>query len=157
MAHFAHIDENNIVTNVIVIHNDHETNGQDHINNVLGLSGTWIQTSYNTHAGKKHTQTVTRVPGLSGRTVNKYTLSATDQKGVRGNFAGIGFTYDPTLDAFIPPKPYSSYVLNVSLYQWEPPVPLPADAGRNGGSKLYVWNEGKVDWDLIGDGNIYPS
>jgi len=157
MAHFANIDENNIVTNVIVIHNDYETNGKDYINNVLGLSGTWIQTSYHSYRGLKHVQYVAQVKDQKGNLTNKYVLSATNQFGLRFNYAGIGFTYDPTLDAFIPPKPFNSYVLNLSTCQWEAPVPIPADAGRYGGPNLYNWNESTLSWDLIGDGDIYSS
>ena len=73
MAHFAEIDNNNIVLRVLVVNNEFEHRGQDFLANDLGLGGTWIQTSYNSN--------------------------------MRKNYAGIGFTYDPVRDAFIPPKP----------------------------------------------------
>jgi hypothetical protein len=89
MAHFAQIDENNIVTQVIVAE-------QDFIDSGL-VEGTWIQTSYNT-VGGVHTQ--------GGEPLRK-------------NYAGIGFTYDATRDAFIPPKPDGDWVLNEDTCLWE--------------------------------------
>lgn len=73
MAHFAEIDNNNIVLRVLVVSNEFEHQGHDFLANDLGLGGTWVQTSYNGN--------------------------------MRKNYAGIGFTYDPVRDAFIPPKP----------------------------------------------------
>jgi len=58
----------------------------------------------------------------------------------RKNYAGIGYTYDPVLDAFIPPKPYPSWLLNTTTCQWEPPVPYPTDG------KSYVWDEATLSW-----------
>jgi hypothetical protein len=86
MAHFAKIDENNIVIEVLVTDNNAPNEGYDWL--VENLGGTWIQTSYN----------------------------AT----IRKNFAGIGFTYDQNLDAFIPPKPEGNWTLNTELCIWEP-------------------------------------
>ena len=60
----------------------------------------------------------------------------------RKNFAGIGYTYDSIRDAFIPPKPYNSWILNESTCNWDPPVPYP----NNG--QLYIWNEETLSWDL---------
>jgi hypothetical protein len=83
MAHFAEVDADGKVLRVIVIGNEEEDRGQEYINDVLGIPGTWLQTSYNTVAGKH----------LKG--------------GIpfRKNYAGIGYTYDAVRDAFIPPKP----------------------------------------------------
>jgi hypothetical protein len=86
MAHFAEIDENNIVIRVLVTDNNAPNEGYDWL--VENLGGTWIQTSYNAR--------------------------------IRKNFAGIGFTYDETLDAFIPPKPEGNWTLNTELCIWEP-------------------------------------
>jgi len=87
--------------------------------------GIWVQTSYNTLGGV-HIDSVTRQPdgGVP----------------MRGNYAGIGFTYDQTLDAFYPPKPYPSWVLNPTTFIWEPPTPRPDD-GNN-----YRWNEPSQSW-----------
>lgn len=92
MAHFAEVDENNKVVRVIV------ADTKEWCEETLG--GTWIQTSYNTYAGK-HPE---------GRPLRK-------------NYAGIDYTYDPELDAFIPPKPeqFPDWVLNEDTCQWEPP------------------------------------
>ena len=102
MAHFAQVDENNIVTQVIVI--DQET-----LNTGLwGDPNTWIQTSYNTRGG---------VHILGGTPLRK-------------NFAGVGMTYDEKRDAFIPKKEFDSWVLNEGTCLWEPPVPHPNSNGE---------------------------
>lgn len=98
MAHFAHID-NGIVTEVLVIPNDQEHRGQEFLANDLGLGGTWIQTSYNTHGGQ-HSKGGTPL---------------------RKNYAGIGYTYDPSRDAFIPPQPDPTWTLNEDTCLWEAP------------------------------------
>ena len=93
MSHFAQIDENNIVTNVIVAEQDFIDSG------AVGDPSKWIQTSYNTQAGEHK---------LGGTPLRK-------------NYAGIGYTYDSTLDAFIPPKPFNSWVLNEDTCLWNAP------------------------------------
>jgi hypothetical protein len=65
---------------------------------------------------------------------------------IRKNFAGIGYTYDETRDAFIPPKPFNSWILNEDTCQWEAPVPMPLDAGTGTPPKYYNWNEETVNW-----------
>lgn len=110
MAHFAKV-ENGIVTQVIVI--DQET-----LNTGLwGDPASWIQTSYNTRGGQ-HPE---------GRPLRK-------------NYAGIGYTYDAQRDAFIPPKPYNSWVLDEATCQWNAPTPMPTDG------KIYEWNEATTAW-----------
>jgi hypothetical protein len=110
MAHFAKI-ENGIVTQVIVI-------DQDVLNTGLwGDPASFVQTSYNTHGGQH--------PNGSP---------------LRKNFAGIGHTYDAVRDAFIPPKPYNSWLLDENTCLWNPPVPMPTDG------KLYVWDEQTTSW-----------
>ena len=106
MAHFAELDENNIVTRVLVTDNDYPNEGYDWLVDTFG--GTWIQTSYN----------------------------AT----IRKNFAGIGYSYDETRDAFIPPKPFESWLLNEETCNWEAPKPYPTDG------KLYNWDEESQEW-----------
>lgn len=113
MGHYAKV-VNGVVTQVIVA----EANFFDSF--IDTSPGKWIQTSYNTHAGI-HSQGGTPL---------------------RKNFAGIGFSYDKTRDAFIPPKPYSSWLLNDDTCQWEPPVAYPEGEG------LYSWNEETQSWDL---------
>ena len=121
MAHFAEIDENNIVTRVLVVDNSQEDNGQEFLANTLGLGGTWIKTSYNTQGGV-HTNGGTPL---------------------RKNYAGIGYTYDSGRDAFIPPKPYNSWVLNEDTCLWNAPTPMPTDG------KPYRWNEDNLNWEEI--------
>ena len=96
MAHFARIDENNIVTQVVVLDNEHEHRGHEFLAEDLGLGGTWIQTSYNTVGG---------VHLLGGIPVRK-------------NYAGIGYTYDAERDAFIPIKSGASAVLDEETCLW---------------------------------------
>ena len=112
MSHFAQIDENNIVTQVIVIEQDVVDTG------LFGDPNSWIQTSYNTHGGV-HSQGGTPL---------------------RKNYAGIGYSYDSTRDAFIPPKTYNSWVLNESTCLWEAPTPMPTDG------KIYNWDENTTSW-----------
>ncbi len=82
--------------------------------------GTWLQTSYNTH-GNQHPE---------GRPL-------------RGNYAGIGFSYDATNDVFIAPKPFNSWVLNEDTWLWEAPVAMPDDG------KLYNWDEETTNWKEV--------
>ena len=118
MAHFAQIDQNNVVTQVIVVHNNElMDNGVE--SEAKGIAfcqslfpGTnWKQTSYNAN--------------------------------MRKNYAGIGFTFDAGRDAFIPPQPFSSWVLNEQTCRWDAPVPYPQD-GKN-----YRWDEPTVSWIQI--------
>lgn len=128
MAHFAEIDENNIVLRVLVTNNDDPKGDEGYQWLVNNLGGTWIKTSFNTAAGVHYTDG----------------LPSNDQtKALRGNYAGIGFIYDPDLDAFLPPKPHDSWNADVTTYQWKAPVDYP-----NGGG-IYNWNEDTQSWDLI--------
>lgn len=103
MAHFAEIDENNLVIRVLVTDDTLPNEGLDWLNDRLG--GTWVKTSYNTYGGKHL---------LGG-------------KALRKNFASVGFYYDENLDAFIPPQPYESWTLNNTTCLWEAPTPKPGD------------------------------
>ena len=106
MAHFAEIDENNIVIRVLVANDAFSNEGYDWL--IDNLGGTWIKTSYNST--------------------------------IRFNYAGVGFSYDSELDAFIAPQPYPSWELDETC-QWESPVPYPDDG------LMYSWNEQIIDWE----------
>lgn len=115
MAHFAELDENNVVTRVIVVGNQDIIDSTGKENEEVGiafcrnlLGGRWKQTSYN---------------GT-----------------FRKNYAGIGYTYREDIDAFVPPQPYASWILNDTTAQWEAPVPYPTDG------KMYVWDEATTSW-----------
>lgn len=117
MAHFAQLDDNNLVAQVIVVNNSDILDQQGHeseqvgiafCRSLFGLETHWAQTSYN---GK-----------------------------IRKNYAGIGFTYDPARDAFIPPQPYPSWVLDEVLCAWAPPVPRPEDG------QPWRWDEESLSW-----------
>jgi len=112
MSHFAQIDENNIVTRVLVIEQDVVDTG------LFGEPSSFVQTSYNTQGG---------VHKLGGTPLRK-------------NYAGIGYTYDVSRDAFIPPKPYNSWVLNESTCLYDAPTPMPTD------DKRYSWDESTTSW-----------
>ena len=118
MAHFAEINSSNIVTRVLVVDDSRQHRGQEFLANDIGLGGTWIQTSYNTRCG----------------------IHINDGTPLRKNYAGIGYTYDSVKDAFIPPAPYPSWILNETTCCWESPIPYPTD-GKN-----YVWNEENINW-----------
>jgi len=119
MAHFAEIDNNDVVLRVIVVSNNDTSDGQtgEEVESI-GIAfcqrlfgGNWVQTSYN---GK-----------------------------FRKRYAGIGYTYNRQYDAFIPPKPYSSWTLNTTTLDWEAPVPYPTDG------KIYTWDEATQSWVLV--------
>ena len=131
MASFAKIGLNNKVIEVLSVHNnvlkdsngiEQEVNGIDFLTKLTGWA-IWKQTSYNTHGGIHK----------SGGTP------------FRKNHAGIGYTYDEDRDAFIPKKPFNSWILNEQTSQWEAPTPMPNDG------KKYNWNETNLTWDLIND------
>ena len=102
MSHFAKINSDSIVTEVIVAEQAFINSG------AVGDSFLWVQTSYNNN--------------------------------FRKNYAGIGFTYDSTRDAFIPPQPYPSWTLNEDTCQYDSPVPYPTD------DKMYNWDEATTNW-----------
>ena len=121
MAHFAKLDSNNVVTEVVVVHNDvatSESAGAEFLNNLYGTNDTWKQTSYNT-------------------VKNTHSLGGTP---FRKNYACVGYTYDASKDAFIPPKPFNSWVLDETTCWWEAPVAYPSDG------KEYDWDEDNTQW-----------
>lgn len=127
MSHFAKLDENNVVIFVTV--GRQEDNGKEA--DLCARTGDrYVQTSYNTRGGV-HYDPVTGEP------------SADQSKALRKNYAGLGYTYDEARDAFIPPKPYSSWTLNEDTCLWEPPVAYPDDGN------LYHWNEALLIWEPI--------
>jgi hypothetical protein len=123
MAHFAKV-VNGLVTQVIVAEPEFFNTFID------STPGDWIQTSYNTRGGV-HYNPETGEP------------SDDQSKSLRKNFAVVGYIYDDQLDAFIPPKPYSSWVLNQETGFWEAPLPYPQDNNK------YVWDEDKLSWILV--------
>ena len=132
MAHFAKLKVGNIVEQVIVVSNDVATTEQAGIEFLRKLYNNQhipvIQTSYNTFGGVH----------LSGGTP------------LRKNFAGIGYQYDQSRDAFIPPKPFNSWILNETTCLWEAPIAKPQD------DNMYNWNENTKTWELI-NGQYYKS
>ena len=122
MAHFAEIDGDNIVTRVLVGNDADASDGQNFLANTLGLGGTWKQTSYNTSGG----------------------VHSTGGTPFRKNYAGIGYTYDSGRDAFIPPKPYASWLLNEDTCLWDAPTPMPVEEG-----KMFTWVEADLNWQEV--------
>ena len=126
MSHFAKLDENNIVIFVTVGRQEDEGKEAE----LCERTGdTYKQTSYNTRAGVYYDNT-TNEP------------AADQSKAFRKNFAGLGYTYDEALDAFIPPKTFPSWILDEETCVWVAPVPYPTDG------LTYYWNEAAVDWEL---------
>lgn len=129
MAHFAQIDDNNIVQQVLVIDQSEIDTGN------WGDPTKWIQTSYNTHGG------VYYLPNTS-------TPDPDQSKAFRKNYAGYGFIWlpnGPDGEGFAPPQPYPSWVMNSFSYLWEAPVPMPEKpwpAGVIG----YQWDESTLSW-----------
>ena len=120
MAHFAELDENNIVLRVIVVRNEdilspsgeeNEQIGIDYCKSLFGADTAWKQTSYNNN--------------------------------FRGKYAGIGYSYSEELDVFLTPQPYPSWSLNKTNKLWEPPLPYPDD------KNLYQWDEDIINWVVI--------
>jgi hypothetical protein len=121
MAHFAKI-EDGVVTQVNVIDEDYFV-----ANRETRYIGQWVQTSYNTRGGVHYKS-------------NSNEPSEDQSKALRKNYASIDFTYDEERDAFIPPKPYDSWILDEDTCWWIPPVIMPQD------EKRYQWNEDTTSW-----------
>lgn len=125
MAHFAKLDSNNVVTEVVIVNNavllkadntESELKGKQFLNSLFGAA-TWKQTSYN--------------------------------KNFRKHFAGVGYKYDSTRDAFIPPRPFDSWTLNETTCIWEAPVDYPTTTEDSDNNPIfYEWNEDNQTWDL---------
>lgn len=127
MAHFAKLDENslvlevNVVSNEIIDPSNEEASGIAFLTEWSNGHSNWVQTSYNT-VGGVHSQGGTPL---------------------RKNYAGIGYIYDPVLDAFYAPQPFESWFLNEETCLWEAPVAYPTDGG------IYTWNEATQSWDAV--------
>jgi hypothetical protein len=127
MAHFAKLNKDNIVVFVTV--GREEDDGKE--KELFERTGdVYKQTSYNTRAGIHYKP-------------NSNEPSENQSKALRKNYAGIGYTYDEERDAFIPPKPFTKWILNENTCQWEAPAPYPDD-GKN-----YVWNDNKGEWEEV--------
>ena len=123
MAHFAKVVDGK-VTQVIVAE-------PEFFNTFVDSSpGEWIQTSYNTRGGVHYDP-------------NNGNPSADQTKALRKNYAGIGYSYDRTRDAFIPPQPYASWTLNETSCLWDAPVAMPTDGKR------YAWDEATTSWKEV--------
>jgi len=122
MAHFAELDSNNVVLRVVVI-------GNADTSDANGIEKEYIGAAF--------------CERLFGGTWKQTSYNAN----IRKNYAGIGYKFDESLNAFIPPQLYPSWVLNNDTAQWEPPVPYPTDG------KAYIWDEAKKDWVLAPSSN----
>ena len=116
MAHFAKLGTGNIITTVEVVHNDIATTEKAGVDFLNNLHGS---------------RDVWKQTSYNGT--------------IRKNYAGVGYTYDETRDAFIAPKPYNSWILNETTCLWEAPTAYPTDG------EDYTWNETTTSWDLIED------
>ncbi len=120
MAHYAFLNENNVVTEVITGVDEHIVQTDTDGTQVGGSSDAW-ETWYG---------------NLRGQVCKRTSYNGT----IRKHYAGIGFTYDADKDVFIPPKPYSAWVLNEDSYTWEAPIPYPIDG------KSYQWSDDDLAW-----------
>lgn len=119
MAHFAQL-ENNIVTKVIVVDN---------------------KDTFNEEGVEIEQKGIDFCSNLLGGTWKQTSYNGN----IRKNYAGVGYTYDEGRDAFIPPKPYNSWLLDETTAQWKAPVDYPTDKGR------YTWNEETLTWDVVNE------
>ena len=120
MAHYAELDEHNVVLRVLVVRNedeqdehgkDDEAKGIAYLQSLFGANTRWVRTSYHGN--------------------------------IRTRYAGAGMTYDATIDAFLTPKPFASWILNPGNNEWEAPVPMPRAANNN---EYYTWDETTLSW-----------
>jgi len=123
MSHFAKIDPDTNLVTFVTVGRQEDDGLEEELN--ARTNDVYRQTSYNTYGGVHYTD---------GEP------SDDQSKALRFNYAGIGFTYDETRDAFIPPQPYASWVLDEATCLWVAPIDYPADGG------LYVWDEETTDW-----------
>jgi hypothetical protein len=121
MSYFAKV-ENEVVTDIISAEQDFIDSG------LVGNPFLWVQTSYNTRGGVHYGQDGNPDGGIA----------------LRGNYAGIGYTYDTQNDVFYAPKPYKNWILNTNTWLWEPPTPMPNDD-----ENIYVWDETTISWRKI--------
>ena len=130
MAHFAKLDKQNTVIFVTV---GRDEDREEELTERTG--DVYKQTSYNTRGGVHY--------GSDGQP------SADQTKAFRKNYAGLGYKYDPVRDAFIPPRPYASWVLDETTCLWKAPVDMPEDAGTGDPPKRYRWDEITTAWVVV--------
>lgn len=130
MAHFAQVNSNNIVTNVLKVPDSQEHRGEAYLNEI-GFHGKWIQTSFNTVAGE-------HVLG---------------EAPLRGNYAVIGGVYDSERDVFYKKQPKPYMILNTETFLWEYPVPYPTDVPVG---SIGIWNESIMNWDIVSMDTMAP-
>jgi hypothetical protein len=121
MAHFTQLDANNVVTQVIVVANSDTADAN-------GVEKEYIGAAF--------------CEKLFGGTWKQTSYNGS----IRKNYAGVGYTYNADIDAFVPPKPYASWLLNETTAQWEAPVAMPEDAGTGEPPKRYTWDEATTSW-----------
>ena len=122
MSHFAKVLDGKVIQVIVA--------EPDFFNTFVDTSpGQWLQTSYNTRGGVHYGQDGNPDGGVA----------------LRGNYAGIGYTYDATHDVFYAPQPFPSWTLSQTAWLWEPPVAYPTDGKR------YVWDEPTTSWKLVED------
>ena len=126
MSHFAKV-ENGVVTQVIVVEQDVLNTG------LFGDPSLWKQTSYNTRGNVHYGPDNQPDGGVA----------------LRGNYAGVGYTYDAEHDVFYAPSPFPSWQLDQSTWTWKAPVPMPSDAGTGEPPKIYRWDEPTTNWVLV--------
>jgi len=124
MAHFAEVDQNGVVQRVIVVANKDTADANGNELESIGVA-------------------------FCQKLLGGTWVQTSYNGNFRKNYAGIGYTYRGDIDAFVPPQPYPSWLLNTDTAQWEAPVPMPEDAGTGEPPKMYSWDEAAGDWVLM--------
>lgn len=136
MAHYAFIDNDNVVIEVIT-GRDEGSDGVDWEQRYSEIRGkTCLRTSYNTRGGVHYMS-------------DGVTPSEDQSRAIRKNYAGIGYTYHADIDAFVPPRPWASWTLDPETALWEPPIPRPSDEGTGDPPILYRWDEDQRNWVIM--------
>ena len=133
MAHYVKVVDGTVVNGIVAEPEFFDTF-------VDSSPGEWIKTSYNMRGGVYYD------PATGEPHADQAGMIAADEGRQRKNYAGIGYTYDRTRNAFIPPKPFASWTLNEDSCLWEPPVALPTDG------KVYRWDEETTNWVEVTEG-----
>ena len=126
MAHYAKVTNGKVVKVIVA-----EASFFDHF--IDDSPGKWIQASYNTRGGVHYEP-------------NSNVTSSNQSKALRGNYAGIGYTYDSTLDAFYPSQPFNSWTLNTGSFTWESPEPYPTGDATGSWTGSWTWEESSLSW-----------
>jgi hypothetical protein len=141
MANYAKLGEDNLVLTINVVNDSDNMDSNGIENEQIGID--FLTKSTGWPLWKKVSRNT-----IKGKYLNKNGMLGDQTKAFRKNYPGIGWIYDSNRDAFIPPKPYSSWALNEETCMWEPPVPMPQTT-TNGEEDFYSWDEPTLSWKKL--------